>query len=64
MKEKEIEDILDEMEEKIKKECSSRGGVVIESSECCGAPIIDSEGGVKIPICSKCKKAVSRMRIG
>jgi len=53
VKKKKLENILIP-EEGIEKRVT--GGVVFEMSYCCDAPITYTEGGVKIPICSKCGK--------
>jgi hypothetical protein len=51
----------DTIEDSIKKnrqENRFRGGLIIEKSNCCDAPIIHTHGGLKIPMCKKCKKEV------
>jgi len=53
VKKKKLEDALTPEEEFFEK---IGGGVVFEMSYCCDAPVIYTEGGVKIPICSKCGK--------
>lgn len=32
------------------------GGLIVEKSHCCNAPLEYTEGGLKMRYCSKCKK--------
>jgi hypothetical protein len=50
-----LEEITRKAEERLKPNCSGCG-IIIERSNCCGAKVVYSKGGVKIPYCSKCGK--------
>ncbi len=49
--------IIDNIKKNSKKR-KFRGGVIIERSNCCDAPIIYTSGGVQIQKCSKCRKTI------
>ena len=40
------------------------GGILVEKSNCCGAPIMENRGGIITQICSKCGKAHQNIIIG
>lgn len=60
---KTMEGILTENIKKRSKKGNFRGGVIVEKSNCCGASIILSSGGVHVPICKKCKKPIREIVI-
>jgi len=60
-KKKKLEDALTPEEEFFER---IGGGVVIDMSDCCNAPVTYTECGVRIPICSKCGKIYEELTCG
>lgn len=40
------------------------GGLIVRTSSCCAAPVEYTQGGVIMPICSKCGGSAEEPRIG
>jgi len=59
---KRAREVLAEMQRKVNEAHSHRGGLVVPRSDCCNATIIDCPGGLRAPICSRCRKIIEEPR--